>query len=561
MFPFNAGLSTRGRRSFPVFAGWPPFLRRVAPELRGSPEVVGAKLASLLGLLTLLHVVLNWTGIGNEEFWIDEASTYALSVYPLERVVTITIDYHSQPPLFYILVNLVARLSATEAALRAIPWTCCLLFVYYAVLALPELKLVSRVVLAVMFIAHGHTFFMAQEMRPYALSVLTTFVASVQMVRLLEQPKSESRFWWYVISALLMAYSLAFTAWMLVAHGIFGACVIVQRMIREGVWPTLVEHKLVFGALACVAGLYLPYVIAVTKAQARTMTESVTLAARWDVATESKHHLKALSKMVLLKEPMSYVVYAIATYVAVRRLRRGDLLPILLVLMLFGHIAFVHGFLHGKLHPSAIDVGGVAKHIRVSHRYYTPAYGVFLWWLAIAFDEFVGRRNRTAMRASIFVIVALLAIEGPDAVAQWREPALVRNWRRLFDETRVIPGTKGFFFDTGFYGQMLEHQARDDRSYYFFLRGYEPIPGTMMAGGGSNMTPGYINQMVDRYVGEVRCFFYVSNKRKGHPNLYEPAFVPTMARIGYQKKYSFETRGKIKTPYHNWYRADGYCRP
>src|SRR5262245_32238524 len=102
-------------------------LRERLRELHRTPLIAWLALFALCAAFTLLHRYENGVAMGARELWLDEASTYLVASYPPKRVVELSIELHSQPPLYYLILHAWSALGTSESALRSLSWWCCLL--------------------------------------------------------------------------------------------------------------------------------------------------------------------------------------------------------------------------------------------------------------------------------------------------------------------------------------------------------------------------------------------------------------------------------------------------
>jgi hypothetical protein len=244
---------------------------------------------------------------------------------------------------------------------------------------------------------------------------------------------------------------------------------------------------------------------------------------------------------------VSVLCIGIALVAIFVRLRRKDPLPLFLVLLFVGQIVFVRGFLFGAY--------GVAP------RYYTPAFAALYWCVALGIEEIAGARRRAVVAPGMLALALLTWLEAPIFATYLGRTKPRANWRRLYDETRVLPGKKAFFADHGPYEQMLEYLARDDPDYLFFPNQYENAPGRNISLAGKPMTKAYLEKSVDKVAGEVSCFFYMNNKRKHDTKLFEPVFVAKMEERGFVEAFHSTSNVKLTDVYHDWFDVVGYCRP
>jgi len=529
-----------------------PTLRARVAELHPSRRVAWALFFAACLVVTLLHLFVNGASIDHKELWIDEASTYLVARYPVARIVSLSIEFHSQPPLYYLLLHFVTWLGSGELLIRGFCWLLCLGYVAFVMLELNELGVAARLGLCLLFIVNPHTRFLSHELRPYALSALSTFVASVLFLRLLRRPRDARLALGYLLAAWVMVYALAFDVWTMAAHGLFGGAAILVMLPRRGLRETLRTMWPIVLTLATLAALYLPYLLYVLAHEPPSGAKPA-LSKVLSEAVAFEHHASAVRRFTDLPGKPAFALQVLALFGVLRRLLRKDGQVLFWALLFFGQVAFCYGFMLGK--------------IPVAFRYLTPAFPALLMSMAIGFDAVVGPRlTRLAVPALLLVGIGLIATTAGPFRDWLRAPVPATNWRRLAAELAKIPGEKGLFFDNGHYAQMLEYAARDDRSLRFFTHHYEDIPGTGMSAGGDFMTGAYIEQVLAEHAGETRCFFYSRDKRgarkeRNRPvRVYEESFVPAMARLGYQEAFKLES-GKIPDPFHDYFLITGFCRP
>ena len=73
-------------------------------------------------LVLLAHLLLTLPHLNKGELDLDEAGTFIVSTQPLHDVLTVPTTFHSQPPLFYLVLGAVARVADSEPVLRIVPW-------------------------------------------------------------------------------------------------------------------------------------------------------------------------------------------------------------------------------------------------------------------------------------------------------------------------------------------------------------------------------------------------------------------------------------------------------
>src|SRR5262249_12963331 len=146
--------------------------------------------------------------------------------------------FHSQPPLYYIALHSLIKINSSEWFLRGFSWVAILALFYFVLFYLEELNLVARVFFCIFFVFHGFTHLLAQELRPYALSALTSFIPPILFLRRLPAPTPpQARA--YAIAALLMLYTLAFDVWVFICHGLYFIGLLLAELGWRGARPAL----------------------------------------------------------------------------------------------------------------------------------------------------------------------------------------------------------------------------------------------------------------------------------------------------------------------------------
>lgn len=459
-------------------------------------------------LFALLHLCTNGLHISDRELWLDEASTYGVAARSLARNLTLPIEFHSQPPLYYVLLHILLHFNRSEWFIRGLSWLLMLTLLLLVLWWLRELTPLARAFFAFTLLTIDFTRYLSQELRPYALAALTTFVASVLFFRALRHPSRAAAFRW-AVAAILMLYSLAFDVWVFACHGLFLVGAALARS-RQGRWrAALSELQPLIVAAAAASLLYLPYLAATVHWNAGIGNPS------WRGAVAQMMQLSYYQDATNTYFPQwlpSYAVYGLFLLAIVGdlSLRRVDAL--LWLLMAVGQIAFVRGFLFGRT--------------PVFDRYYTPAYPAFLFLMSLG----VSRTFRTVPRFFVMVPIVLLLplwkVGGP-FIASTRAPQAAGHWRSVHRAIAALPGRKVIFFDVGYDGQMLQYVAHDDPSLVFAL-----MPGVQWASGGDNhLTPSYVAETIDKEAAAgARCFYYVVADANGP---YRSTFVPAMHERGF----------------------------
>ncbi len=520
-------------------------LQKRVLDLHSSAPVAWIIFSAILVLISLLHLFNNGLNINHKEIWGDEASTFIQSQYPLGTVLTVPTKVHSQPPLYYIILHFTSQLGSSEAALRGVSWTLCLLLIYFVLIELNELSILARVLFCSLFVFNDFTLYLAQELRPYALAACLSLISSVLYLRLIDGPRTRRLVAAYIVVTIAMLYSLAFDVWVFAAHGFYSVGLLAMRWKRDGLREMLRSHGAHIGALVAVSIAYIPYLLLVAKHHIKTGKPSLT--GSLSAMVKVSNYTGILGKFTQGWGPISLLLFAVALYGLARQPRSK--IPFW-ILLLFGQIAFVYGFLSGRLY--------------VLPRYATPAFTVLLLLFAMGAEALLQHkpRPRFLWLTSLLTLTAVAASIWPAFAAYLRAPVPASNWRRLYAELRKIPGKKTIFFRTGNYSVMLGYLARHDTDITF-LAGptFEPPPpGLPCPLGGDMITKPYVRAMVAKHGADTQCFFYSQDKRlHGKDTIFEEVFVPAMKELHYDEAFRLVSRD-VSDPYHDYYDVRGYCR-
>ena len=484
---------------------------RVGLSELGVSRRLGVALWSITtALFALLHLFLHGLHIADREPWLDEASTYGVAARTFADNFTVPIAFHSQPPLYYLLLHALIRINSSEWFLRGFSWSLILVLIVLVLWWVRELTLLARlffvftILLTVQF-----TNYLSQEMRPYALCALTTFVATILFLRAVAEP-TRARAIRYAVAATVMLYVLAFDVWVFTCHGLFFAAVLALRARRQGFRAAVKDYGPLAIALASTALAYLPYLWATVHWNAAIGHWSWRGA--FTQMTDLSHYTAAAQSFLPLWAPYSFALYGLVL-LALRggpAERRADV--ILWFVICVGQIAFVQGFLFGRT--------------PVFDRYYTPAFPAFYFLMASGVSQ-----NFRVTRPFFLVVPLVLAMAawsyaGP-FLSSARAPLGGGEWRSVHHALASVAGRKVIFFDTGYNGQMLEYVARNDRSLVFAtMKG-----GRWATGGDNHLSSSYIEQTIDAEATATRCFYYVVDRGEASP--YYSVFEPAMRRRGY----------------------------
>lgn len=529
-------------------------LRERVAELHPNRRVAWAAFGAVGVLLTLLHVFLNWKGIDSKELWSDEASTYVVSAYPPSRIASLSIDYHSQPPLYYLILHLLSFVSDGERFLRGFSWACCLALLGFVLAGLDELRLPARFAWGMLFVANDFTHYLAQEVRPYAFGALASFVSTVLLLRLLGSPTDRRLGLGYGLAVFATVTCLTWNAWVLVAHAVLIGLHGLGAVPRRGLRAALREWELpvvAAGAAALALALFVDS-LRRSPAYAHRMKEahSTHLLATLKETAHLDLYRGVFDKYAGVAAPFSWFLFALATYGLAVEARRRNPVVVLGLLMTFGQVAFVELVAKG--------------HVAISLRYHLPAFAVFLFGVAIGVHHLLGRRPKSAAGVMLAVALGFTVHAYPAFAQSVAAPSRVDNWRRLHAALRGVPGKKAIFFDTEGYGQMLMYVARHDPDLLFLTNGYEYVSGKGIAAGGKTMTKEYVLASVRANEASQRCFFYALDRRHGSvrggpATPFGSAFVPAMEAAGFRDVFTLSSE-RVTDPGHDFYEVHGFCR-
>ena len=496
-------------------------------------RVGGAVWIAAAVLLLLLHLFRNGSQIADRELGLDEAWTYYVASRPLLTNLTLPITYHAQPPLYYLILHALLRVNGAEWFLRGFSWLAILGLLGFVLRFLTELNPLARVFLCAVLVTHEITRYLAQELRPYALSTLSSFVATILFVRLLGRPGRRAALA-YGAAALVSLYTFAFDVWVFAAHVLWLA-VTAAWQSRGGWRGALRRHSAAALSVTGVALLYLPYLV---------------LAWHWHGATGAPEFSGSLQKIVhpgysqALRYFLGFGLSPVAAWMTIAcvlggifaELRRGNATVLLVAAIILGQVVFVQAFLYGRS--------------SVANRYYTPVFPLFWFLVSVGFHHLIPRPPKLVW---VVVLPALALGAGTLAFpffANAARPVPRSEWRQVRDALAAVPGRKVVLFDYGFEAQMLEYEARDDRDMVIKSKRqplWQGFPQHLQA---ESLEPEDVERTIE---GEsaADCFFYFIGRYfvdRGPSSPYFSVFVPAMNRRGYEAIPFFGS-------------GHGFCRP
>jgi mannosyltransferase len=202
---------------------------RSAPSVSTPAPAERSRARWLLAGIIVLGAAIRFSTLGQQSFWLDEATTWGIVSHGLGHVLSTVPKTESTPPLYYVLAWLWTQVFGTgEVGLRSFSALCGTLTipVMWAVgrrLASERIGLVAALVTAV----NPLLFWYSQEARTYALLVLLSALSLLAFLRALDEPTPGRLLTWGAICALTV-----------LAH-YFGAFVVVG----EAVWLLVALHR------------------------------------------------------------------------------------------------------------------------------------------------------------------------------------------------------------------------------------------------------------------------------------------------------------------------------
>jgi len=474
-------------------------------------------------LVLLAHLLLTLPHLNKGELDLDEAGTFIVSTQPLHDVLTVPTTFHSQPPLFYLVLGAVARMADSEPVLRIVPWLFMLALGISILLCVRELSPAGRVVAAAVVLCTDYSRYLTMMVRPYSMAVFLAFWSCLLFWRL---TRSEARMSWtwagYTLTTLLMLYTVSIAGGVVVAEGLAATIILVLRAKRDGLRSAFISVRPILFALSVVACLYLPFVLYAWSLR-RTIGHAT---ASHSLETMFTPRFFVTGPLYLLRAAYGtgFLAAALAVYAAWQGLLRRATFVAFLIVIVAGQIAFSHAFLAGR--------SGFA------FRYLAPAFPALCLLVGVG-AEYVCRSFRQAEQI-LATSAALLALGTGIgfARADWHR---VGPWRALRGDLDKMQGEKIVFFDVGWDGQRLQYETRRDTAITVLRR-----RGPGWSWGGSVMTPDYITRSVDERRASASAFFYQFDPVSNRSN-FDSAFVPAMEKLGCKKTYVREVPTYTRT--------------
>jgi hypothetical protein len=475
------------------------------------------------GFVLLAHALLVIPHLDKGELDMDEAGTFFVSTQPLHDVLTVPTAFHSQPPLFYLVLGEVARLSDNEPVLRMVPWVFMLALGISVLLFVRELSPAGRVAAAAVLLCTDYSRYLALMVRPYSMAVFLAFWSCLLFWRLVSGPASPWKtLTGYAITTVLMVYTVSIAICLVVAEGLVATIVLAVRAKHDGVRPAFLSLLPIIVALLMVALTYLPFALYVWSLR-RTIGHASTSHSLHRMVTP-RFFVTGPLYLLHAAYGTGFLAAALVVYAAWQGLLRRVGFVAFLMAIVAGQIAFSHGLLAGRT--------GFA------FRYLAPAFPALCLLVGVG-AEYLYRNFRRAEQVLV-TSAAALALGGAIGFAKtdWHH---VGPWRQLRTDLDKMQGEKIVFFDVGWDGQRLQYETRRDRDITVLRR-----RGTGWSWGGSVMTPDYITRSVDERRASASAFFYQFDPVSNRSN-FDSAFVPAMEKIGCKRTFVREVPTYTRT--------------
>jgi Dolichyl-phosphate-mannose-protein mannosyltransferase len=197
--------------------------------LRGAPgRTLRARLAAvgpelwLLGGVVVVGAVLRFITLGHQSYWFDEAQAAHEFSLPFGSMVSSMVSHESNPPLYFFLGWVWAKLFGTGAiGLRSLSALCgvaLIVVVYLSGRALVSSR--AGLIAAALAALSPFLIWYSQEAREYMLLALLSGISLYYFIRALDEPSRGNLVGWGVAAALAIL-THAFAAFLIAPEAIF----------------------------------------------------------------------------------------------------------------------------------------------------------------------------------------------------------------------------------------------------------------------------------------------------------------------------------------------------
>ncbi|MBU1988491.1 MAG: glycosyltransferase family 39 protein, partial [Nanoarchaeota archaeon] len=179
------------------------------------------KTAILLILIILTGLVLRFSAIDKEGYWLDEGFTLITATKPnLMEVTNSVLFYETSPPLYFYILNIWVELFGNSPystrALSALFGTIAIVFVFLISKKISDEKI--ALFTTFLFSVSMLNLWVSQEARPYALFVLLSLVSTFFLVNILTDKNNKTQHLFYFFSLIILIYTSYFTVFIIFFH-------------------------------------------------------------------------------------------------------------------------------------------------------------------------------------------------------------------------------------------------------------------------------------------------------------------------------------------------------
>jgi hypothetical protein len=355
-------------------------------------------------LLLALLISRNTQDMADRMFWLNEVYDFFIvnqSFWEIPKWTTC--GYFMQPPLFYWVGHFVVKIGTDPLTLRSISLVFYIIMIGFAIFAVRELRLATRVFLCFVLIMSPFGAYAATEFRPYALAALSILVSSVLFYRAIKQPSRWLSAISYGLAVLALQYSLTLNCFTFGLQMAFLSASILYFCYKEGFKQTLAKYKplIIVSVPLCIE--YALFLNIVTQTGLNLFP-----APQFHLF----NYIKALLKnMIVLKEEIILIrSWALSFAPAclllgcITGLRRHRWITAYLILLLGGQLIFSTFMTFSRIDYPA------------PQRYFVASYVAFALLCGIGAEYLFQRLDR---KTAILIIVCLLVTTLPGGIIRF----------------------------------------------------------------------------------------------------------------------------------------------
>jgi len=506
---------------------WPDRLDEISASSTLARVVWCLTLALLLALFVFLHAM----GVSQGELPLDDAGTWGVATRSLGTVFTLPTEFHSQPPLYYLVLHFLAKVSDAYWVLRGLSFVCCLGLVAFVLFRAHELNLLSRVAFSLLFMSGELGDYLSTSVRPYGMAALLVTISFVVFTRLLGEPSRRLVVAHALVTlAALYTNAFVFTILPLQAAWLLGTYAVYTRL--HGRRPAFERFRASLIGMAAVVVGTIPYLAMAWHYQSKVYAAAAS-ASRYHGPLRPEVYWFAIRDFFLFPRYQLWLVIGLVAVGLAVRVAHKKWDALLWLCMGVTQIAFIWSFVNGR------------SLLWFQTKYMIAAYLAICFLAAVAFAHL----PRLACRGIWLVVpiaVGWLAYGQYGKFSAFFAHARPLGYFQEFHKTLTEqPGKKVVFFDIGYDGQHLEYQVRRDRDIVVAT-----MRGSGWASGGDNhLDADYVARVIDGSWGATRCFYYVVAAPAGP---YQRIFIPRMRHYGYAQKRTFPVAARPTAE---------FCRP